>query len=327
MYSKEDMMLWSMMNSMVVNIGKIEILAFSPDFLFKVFKNSSEMGINVFKEDYKKVLEIIEVLKEGVEKEKIKNFFGDFKLMKNLKNQIENEKKVMVENEIDVITYFCPGYPNKLRECKNPPFVLYCKGNKLEIHELNSSISIVGTRNPQEEGVVQFTEMLIKDLKNELKYNISGLALGCDTIGHKITLEYGIKNIAVLGQGLGTEIYPKENYGLAQEIVRKGGVLISEIPPSLGVKGVFLLRRNRLQAYLTNELLVLESGKKGGTITTLKAAFLEKRRVYVRNIKINHTMFNMRNITKVTFISSYSDINLIKTLTSKPNTLFTFEFS
>lgn len=327
MYSKDDMILWSMMSSMVVNIGKIEILAFSPDYLFKIFKTSSEMGINVFKEDYKKVLEIVEILKEGIEKEKIKIFFGDFKLLKSLKNQVIKEKKIMEENEIKLITYFCPNYPSKLRECKNPPFVLYCKGSELESCNLDESISIVGTRKPQEEGIVQFTEMLIKNLKNELKYNISGLAIGCDTIGHEITLKYNIKNIAILGQGLGTEIYPKENFHLAQNILNKGGILISEVPPSLKVKGIYLLQRNRLQAYLTKELLVLESGKKGGTITTLKAAFSEKRRVYVRNVKINHTIFNMKNITKVTFISSYSDIDLIKVLTTKPNTLFTFQFS
>lgn len=327
MYSKDDMILWSMMSSMVVNIGKIEILAFSPDCLFKVFKNSSEMGINVFREDYKRVLEVIEILKESMEKEKIKNFFGDFRLLKSLKNQIENEKKIMKENEIKLMTYFCPGYPEKIRKCKNPPFVLYYKGNDLENNDLNKSISIVGTRKPQEKGAIEFTEMLIKHLKNEIKYNISGLALGCDTIGHKITLEYGIKNIAVLGQGLGNKIYPKENNELAKTIIKKGGLLISEVPPSVKVKGIYLLQRNRLQAYLTNELLVLESGKKGGTITTLKAAFSEKRRVYVRNIKVNHTIFNMRNIAKVTFISSYSDIDLIKILTVKPNTLFTFEFS
>ena len=327
MYSKDDMILWSMMSSMVVNVGKIEILAFSPDNIFKVFKNSSEMGINVFKEEHKRVLEVIDILREGIEKEKIKSFFGNFRLLKNLKNQVENEKKIMDENKLKMLTYFCPNYPEKLRACKNPPFVLYYKGDELKNCDLDNSIAIVGARKPEAEGVFEFTDELIRSFKKNLKYNISGLALGCDTIGHRITLKYGIKNIAILGQGLGTDTYPKENFSLAQEILDKGGILMSEIPPSLKVKGAYLLQRNRLQAYLTNELLILESGKKGGTITTLKAAFSEKRRVYVRNIKVNHTIFNMRNITKVTFVNSYSDIDLIKVLTTKPNTLFTFEFS
>lgn len=327
MYSKDDMILWSMIGSMVIDIGKIEVLAFSPEYLFRIFKKSSELGVNILNENYDEVLEVIGTLKDGMEKEKIKNFFGDFRLLQNLRKQIEKEKEVMEKNEIKFITYFCSNYPKKLRKYKIPPFVLYYKGRELDEDNLEKSICIVGTRKPESQGIEEFTEELVKNMKADLKYNISGLALGCDFIGHKITLKYGIKNIAVLGQGLGSEIYPKEHIDLAKEILGNGGTIVSEIPPSLKIKGVYLLQRNRLQAYLAEELLILETGRKGGTMTTLKVAFLEKKRVYIRNIKINQTVFNLKNISKVTFISSYSDIKLIKILTSKPNTLFTFEFS
>ncbi|MCX3066544.1 DNA-processing protein DprA [Cetobacterium somerae] len=327
MYSKDDMILWSMISSMVVNIGKIEILAFSPEYLFRIFKKSSELGINILKGNYKEVLEVINILKDGTEKEKIKIFFSDFKMLKNLRKQIDEEKKIMAKNDIKFITYFCYNYPQKLRASKIPPFVLYYKGEEIDEKNLDNSICIVGTRKPEGKNIEEFTEEIIKNMKGDLKYNISGLAVGCDCIGHKVSLKYNIKNIAILGQGLGSEIYPKEHLNLANEILNKGGTIISEIPPSLKVKGIYLLQRNRIQAYLTEELLILETGKKGGTVTTLKVAFSEKKRVYIRNIKINQTIFNMKNISKVTFISSYSDINLIKILTSKPNTLFTFEFS
>lgn len=327
MYSKDDMILWSMIGSMVINVGKIDILAFSPEYLFRIFKKSSELGINILNGNYNEALEVINILKDGAEKEKIKIFFSDFKMLKNLRKQIEEEKKIMDKDNIKFITYFCSNYPQRLRLCKIPPFVLYYKGEEIDASSLNNSICIVGTRKPEGRNIEEFTEEVIKNMRRELKYNISGLAIGCDFIGHKITLKYNIKNIAILGQGLGSEIYPKEHLSLANEILDNGGTILSEIPPSLKVRGIYLLQRNRIQAYLTEELLILETGKKGGTITTLKVAFSEKKRVYIRNIKINQTIFNMKNISKVTFISSYSDINLIKILTSKPNTLFTFEFS
>ncbi|MDX8335087.1 MULTISPECIES: DNA-processing protein DprA [Cetobacterium] len=327
MYSKDDMILWSMIGSMVVDIGKIEILAFSPEYLFKVFKKSSELGINMFKDNYNEKIEVLKFLEKTIEGEKIINLFGDFKILKNLKDQIEQEKKIMELKEIKMLTYFCQDYPQKLRKCKIPPFVLYFKGDMIKDEDLKNSLSIVGTRKYEAENIYEFTEEIVNGMKNELKYNISGLATGCDSIGHEITLKYNIKNIAILGQGLGSEIYPNENLDLYEEILRKGGTILSEIPPSLKVKSIYLLQRNRLQAYLTNELLILESGKKGGTITTLKAAFGEKRKIYVRNIQMNHTIFNMKNISKVTFVSCYSDINLIRILTSKPSTLLSFEFS
>ncbi|MGL5203122.1 DNA-processing protein DprA [Cetobacterium sp.] len=329
MYSKDDMILWSMIGAMVVDVGRLEVLAFSPESLFKIFKKSSQLGINVFKENYKDVLEIIDELKDGVEKEKIKNLFGDFKTLRDLKSGVEKEKNLMEINGIKMSTYFCSDYPQKLRECKIPPFVLYYKGKPLENNLLIDSISIVGTRNPEDDKINQFTEEIVKNLKEkvELKYNISGLALGCDTIGHKITMKYGVRNIAILGQGLATEIYPKENQSLSKEILENEGTLLSELPPSLNVRGIYLLGRNRLQAYLTEELLVLETGNKGGTITTIKTAFSEKRKVYIRNIKKNQTMFTLKNISKLTFISCYSDMEIIKILTGKPATLFTFQFS
>ncbi|MGL4946571.1 MAG: DNA-processing protein DprA [Cetobacterium sp.] len=327
MYSKDDMILWSMISSMVVDIGKLEVLAFSSETLFKVFKKSSELGINLFKEDCKDNSEVIETLKEGLEKEKIKNLFGDFKLLKSLKREIESEKSIVERENIKMVTYFCQSYPEKLRKCKVPPFVLYFKGAEIISEKLEDAISIVGTRVPEGEGINEFAEEIVRNLKNKIYYNISGLANGCDSIGHNISLKHGIKNIAILGEGLGSEIYPKENSELAKKILEKGGTLLSEIPPSVKVRGVYLLGRNRLQAYLCDELLVLETGNKGGTITTIKAAFGEKRKIYIRNIKKNHSNFTIKNIKKLTFITSYSDMEIIKILTAKPATLFTYSFS
>ncbi|MGL4653728.1 DNA-processing protein DprA [Cetobacterium sp.] len=327
MYSKDDMILWSMIGSMVIDVGRLEVLAFSPEHLFRVFRKSSESGVNVFKGNYKEVLEIINELKDGVEKDKIKNLFGDFKTLRDLKNGIQKEKELMEAKNIKMSTYFCADYPVKLRECKTPPFVLYYKGKSLENDMLKESIAIVGTRNPEDEKIEQFTEEIVKNIKDKVRYNISGLALGCDSIGHRISMKYGVKNIAILGQGLGTDIYPKENLVLSEKILETSGTLLTEIPPSLSVRGVYLLGRNRLQAYLTEELLVLESGNKGGTISTIKTAFSEKRKVYIRNIKKNQTMFTLKNISKLTFISCYSDMEIIKILTGRPATSFTFKFS
>ncbi len=321
------MILWSMVSSMVINIGKIEVLAFSSNYLFKIFKKSSEMGINLFTSSYSEKIEIINMLKDGSEKEKLKVFFGDFQMIRNLKLQLLEEKKIIEKKQIKISTYYCPDYPKKLREVKTPPYVLYYKGVLPKDKELKTAISIVGTRYPEDLSVVQFTEEIVEYLKKSVEYNVSGLAKGCDFIGHQITLKKGLKNIAVLGQGLGGEVYPSENKMLAEEIIEKKGAIISEIPPSLGVKGVYLLRRNRIQVYLAEEVFVLESGKKGGTITTIKNAFEEQKKVYIRNLKRNYSIFNLKNIKKVTFISNSSDMEYIKILTGKPHTLFTFEYS
>ena len=58
---------------------------------------------------------------------------------------------------------------------------------------------------------------------------VSGLAIGCDTCGHKGALKVKGKTTAILANGLDNDsIYPPENKYLAEEIVQNGGLLISE---------------------------------------------------------------------------------------------------
>ena len=271
MYTKEDMILWSMINSLVVDIGKMEVLAFSPEYLFKVFQKSIELKNDDFEVNYKEKVAVLNHIEDCKDKEKIENLFGDEELLKSLELQVKEEKKMMLDKDIKFSTYFCLDFPTKLKKGKEPPYVIYYKGMLPKDIMLNEAISIVGTRYPDSKGIYEFTKEIIENLKERIHYNISGLALGSDTIGHEVCLEEGIKNIAILGQGLGTELYPLENKVLEQKILENKGAIVSELPPSIGVKAIYLLRRNRLQVYFADDILVLETGNKGGTITDRKS--------------------------------------------------------
>lgn len=323
MYNKDEMILWSMLYSIVTNVGKMDILALSSKKLFILFRESSKLGINVFKSDYSEVIDLINSLGEDKEYEKIKIFFGDFKLIDQLKKQVEVEKKIMDSKKISFLTYYCPEYPKKLRESSLPPYVLYYMGEFPKEIEINNSMAIVGTRKPKNNTLEEFSESIVFYLKERKGFNIGGLAKGCDTLAHKAALKTGVKNIVILGQGLGTKIYPRENEDLSEKILKTGGVLISEIPPSLNVRSIYLLQRNRIQVYLSKDICILETGSKGGTITTLKNAIKEKKQIYIRNIKENYSIFNMKNINKLNYISSYKDIEYIEQL--KKMSLFTIE--
>lgn len=309
MYSKDEMILWSMIYSITKDIGKIEVFALSSKILFKLFKFSLEREINIFKCSHSEKIKLIDEIGEGNEYEKIKNFFGDFQFFNQLKKQIKIENKLIIEKGIQTITFLDKKYPKFLKNFDDPPFVIYYKGSFPMERNLKNSLAVVGTRNPQDENINLFTYSVIKRLKDKNAYNISGLALGCDTISHKISLKLDVKNIVVLGQGLGTEVYPKENEELLNEIIKRKGVVISEIPPSLKVKGVYLLRRNRLQTYLSEGICVLETGDKGGTITTLKYAFKIGKNVYIRKIEKHYNEYILRNLNKIKFINCGKEID------------------
>lgn len=115
-------------------------------------------------------------------------------------------------------------YPEQLRKIKNPPKQLYLKGN-IELLKQNC-IAIIGSRSCTKNG-----ENLAKKFASELSGQgltiVSGMAKGIDAIVHRKTIDENGKTIAVLGSGL-NYIFPKENEGLYYDILKSGGLIISE---------------------------------------------------------------------------------------------------
>lgn len=101
---------------------------------------------------------------------------------------------------------------------------------------------------------------------------VSGLAYGIDSIAHRGALDAGGITIAVLGTPI-DQIYPSIHKSLAQEIIEKGGAVISEYPagavPKSGTEmKLRFLERNRIIAGLSDVVLVAEAAARSGTLNT-----------------------------------------------------------
>jgi DNA processing protein len=133
----------------------------------------------------------------------------------------------------------------------------------------------VGTREVTSEGIKG--DLYISGEFARRGFNIvSGLAIGCDTYAHKGALNVGGKTTAFLANSLEYSlIYPSENKGLAEEIVDKGGLLLSEYSIGKNANKYNLVARDRLQSALSLATIVIQTGIKGGTMhaanTTLKS--------------------------------------------------------
>ena len=192
---------------------------------------------------------------------------------KQFEKQIEDE---FYKFGISAVTYVSKAYPEKLKVISDPPLVLYTKG---DVSLLNKkSISIVGTRTPSEYGKMT-CEKFTKELSQAGLVTISGLAFGIDTIVAESTLEVGGKTIAVLGGGLDS-IYPASNTNLAKKI-EQNGLLVSEY--RIGVKPATysFVNRNRIVSALGLGTLIIEAGKKSGTMTTARFAIEQSRELFV----------------------------------------------
>ena len=177
---------------------------------------------------------------------------------------------------ISAVTYVSKNYPEKLKVISDPPLVLYTKGDQSLLSK--KSISIVGTRSPSEYGKI-VCEKFSKELSSAGLVTVSGLAYGIDTIVAESTLAVNGKTIAVLAGGLDL-IYPAQNTNLAKRI-EENGLLISEHRIGEKPASFMFISRNRIVSALSLGTLIIEAGKKSGTMATARFAIEQSRELFV----------------------------------------------
>ncbi len=159
------------------------------------------------------------------------------------------------------------AYPVLLRSYQKAPAVLCCAG---DISLLNRpSVAIVGTREPTPLGR-KIAFALAAFFASQGYVIVSGLALGCDTEAHRGALSVGGATLAVLGTSFAS-VYPRENIPLSREIVRCGGLLVTEYTDDVFAPARFVAR-DYLQAALSLAVIPVQAGEKSGTFHACRAA-------------------------------------------------------
>ena len=189
--------------------------------------------------------------------------------------------------------YYDDDFPESLQKTvdeegkENPPLLLWYRGD-FSITKL-PGIAVIGTREPTEEGIIGGKYLAGEFAKRGFNI-VSGLAIGCDTCGHEGALDVNGKTTAILANGLDNKsIYPPENRDLAENIVKNGGVLLSEYPINTSVNRYSLVARDRLQSGLAQATLVIQTGKAGGTMHAAKATLAANKPLYVMLFKKEET--------------------------------------
>lgn len=192
----------------------------------------------------------------------------------NIAERYENE---CCRKEIQIITPQSPQYPNRLMQYLHPPIVLYAVGD-LSLLSENNTLTVVGTRKASEYGK-QTAFIMSREVAAKGIVIISGCAVGIDGASHRGALAANGKTIAVLGCGLDVN-YPADHFNLRREIVRKGGLQISEYPPGTQPHKTFFPHRNRLMAGLARAVLVAEAPYRSGSLITAEHAIEQGKEVF-----------------------------------------------
>lgn len=235
-----------------------------------------------------KILDYIEIKKVQLD-----NFSDVVKLIKDMGikklkidlDKIESDADAIFEccnkSNIKILSLYDDEYPRKLHLIEDKPLILYVDGNE-ELLGYDSNIAIVGTRTPSQEGY-EISSIFAEKLTEENCCIVSGFASGCDEAAHHGCLAAKGRTIAVIPAGHLHVI--KSNKSMYNKIIMNGGAVISELPPNAKAEKHAFIDRNRVIAAISEGVIVIEGGQKGGTSHTVKFANAYNKPVaYTTNI-------------------------------------------
>lgn len=228
-----------------------------------------------------------------------------------------------------------PQHRGDVKHSERPIFLFY-KGDLSLLSRQNLNIAVIGLLTPTTE-IEQRERKVVAELVRENAIIVSGLALGCDTIAHKQTLEMGGRTIAILPSPLNS-VSPASNKELAYEIVKEGGLLITEYLTAPKSRNDLIARyqeRDRLQALFSDCVLLSASyakndqGLDSGSRLAMGYAYDYgiPRAVIYHQSEENNSMYDlnrqyMREDARVMVVHEQSAYDDIQRLLNCKDTLF-----
>ena len=166
-----------------------------------------------------------------------------------------------------------PGYPSALAAIEDAPPILTVLGQAELLRR--PMIAVVGARNASANGR-RFARDLAAQLGRGGLAITSGLARGIDAAAHLGALETG--SIAVVAGGVDV-VYPAENQGLYDALVRQGAV-VAELPLGTEPQARHFPHRNRIISGMSLGVVVVEAAARSGSLITARFALEQGREVF-----------------------------------------------
>lgn len=192
------------------------------------------------------------------------------------------------------------SYPQVIKSAIKVPPVLYCQGN-LDLLQ-KDAIGFCGSRKVSRLGLETTRAMASNAVCNQITV-ISGNAKGVDLAAHYSALEEDGETILVLPEGIDyfrirAELKPVWDWRRA--------LVISQFEPQARWQSWRAMKRNELVVGLSNAVIVVEAGEKGGTLNAGNTALKMGRPLFVADYEnlpqnaIGNSMLSSRGGEKLT---------------------------
>ena len=197
------------------------------------------------------------------------------------------------EKSLNIVCVFDDNFPMIVNNLKNSekPFLFVYKGDIDLLSNVKNNVAVIGALSPTPD-IESREQKIVKELIGNNWVVISGLARGCDTIAHKTCLTCDGKTIAILPTTF-DNLYPKENEILANNIIKSGGLVITEYvnKPRNKYEGIKrFIERDRLQAMFSKAVILIASFRQGQGDSGSRHA-MQKAKEYG---KLRYVMFNQK---------------------------------
>lgn len=179
-----------------------------------------------------------------------------------------------IEGPRTVVAQGDPCFPEALLRVHNPPKRLFIIGDPDALQE---GLAVIGARKATPYGLGLCRRFAGEAARRGVVI-ISGGAYGCDAEAHRAALDAGGQTVVFFGGGC-DHVYPARHLPLFQEVVDRGGAVVSEHEWGFPAQPYTFRARNRLIAGLAKATLIVEAGLPSGTFSTADDALSVGREV------------------------------------------------
>lgn len=178
--------------------------------------------------------------------------------MQNAASSLAAELKAQ---NISLLSLYDTSYPTRLRKQlgSTAPPILFAKGNISLLNE--QAVGFCGSRKASPKGIGIASDCA-KQLTEKNITVVSGYAAGTDLAAHSAALKNNGKTIFVLSEGILRTTIKKE---ISSLITDKNHVFISQFSPKVTWNAGNAMKRNSVIIGLSQAMILVESGKSGGT--------------------------------------------------------------
>lgn len=185
-------------------------------------------------------------------------------LFESIKGSEERAKILCADLEkqkVAILLETDPLYPSQLKTVLGDscPPVLFVRGNMDLLS--TSSVGFCGSRKVSEKGIV-ITTQCAEQLSEKGVTVVSGYATGTDLAAHSAAMEHNGNTVFVLAEGI---LKATKKKAIRDLLTPKNHVFVSQFLPQALWNVGNAMKRNSLIIGLSRAMILVESGKTGGT--------------------------------------------------------------